>query len=443
MVVEQAVWEAQPRQREFLHRTEDEVLYGGAAGGGKTDALLIHGITRAITYPGSRHLFMRRTFKDLALPGAAIDRSRQLLTGMASWRASDYRWEFPDYGGSVFAFAHLENISDMYNYQGAQLDTILFDELTQFPEEPYQFMRSRNRATVPGIKPTIRAGTNPGNVGHGWVRKRWVDAAPWGEPFPIRAESGAVIASGCFIPARVSDNQRLLERDPGYATRLEGLPEHLRRAYLDGDWDIFAGQVFTEWRRDKHVVRAFVVPKEWPRWCGVDFGYGAPWCCLWLARAPSGVVYVYREAYQKGLSDWDQAKRIRRESHGEDVRWVVADPSAFSRQPNGKSIADVYFESGGIRLSRGNNDRLSGWQRVHEYLRLGVEGLDPGLQVFDTCRNLIRTLPALVYDDHKVEDVDHESGEGSHACDALRYALMASKVRPAAGPVLRDFVATM
>ena len=441
MVVEEALWVAQDRQREFLHRTEDEVLYGGAAGGGKTDALLADAIRLCVEHPGAKTMFLRRTFKDLSRPGSAIDRSKELLTGVANWRGSDFKWEFADYGGSVLAFAHLENPGDVYSYQGTQLDGLYWDEVTQFTEEQYQFLRSRVRATVPGVKPKIRAATNPGNIGHGWVRKRWVDAAPWGSPFPIRAESGAVIASGCFIPARVSDNRRLLERDPGYATRLEGLPEHLRRAYLDGDWDIFAGQVFTEWRRDKHVVRAFTVPKDWPRWCGVDFGYGAPWCCLWLARAPGGTVYVYREAYQKGLSDWDQAKRIRRESHGEDVRWVVADPSAFSKQPNGKSIADVYFDSAGIRLSRGNNDRLSGLQRLHEYLRPGVEGLEPGLQVFDTCANLIRTLPALVYDDHNVEDVDSASDD--HSYDALRYALMASKVKPPAAPILRDFVATM
>ncbi len=423
----EGVWEAQERQAEFLRREEDEVLFGGAAGGGKTDSLLIYAIKTCVEHPGAQALFLRRTFADLDKPGSAIQRSHQLLQGVAEWDGQRFRWNFKH--GSVLAFGHLQRPTDMYAYQGAQVDVLCWDELTQFEEEQYQFLRMRVRATVEGVRPRIRAGTNPGGIGHAWVKRRWVDAAPWGEAFELQDGSHK---TACFIPAKVEDNQALLARDPGYADRLAGLPEHMRRAYLEGDWDIFAGQVFSEWRRDRHVVKPFAVPSEWRRWRGYDYGYSQPMACLWFAKAESGTVYVYRELYGSGLTDVQQARRIGQMSEGEVVRYTVGDPSCWSRQPSGKTIADVLGE-GGVSLRQGNNDRLAGWQRVHEYLACD-EGHEPKLQIFEGCRNLLRELPGLVYDMSKVEDVDTTLPD--HAADALRYGLMAASARKA---VVRSF----
>jgi hypothetical protein len=422
------MWRAQPKQVAFLKRTEDEVLFGGAAGGGKSDALLIDLVRTCTQHPGAKTLFLRRTFADLSKPGAAIDRSRELLTGLAHWDGQNHRWTFGN--GSVLQFGHLQNPGDVYGYQGAQFDRLAWDELTQFEAEQYQFLRSRVRATVPGIRTAIRAATNPGGIGHGWVRARWIDAAPWGEPFTIPTSDSGTI-SACFIPAKLEDNAALLERDPEYRARLGELPDELRRAYLEGDWDLFAGQVFTEWRRERHVVEPQEIPPDWPRWRSVDYGFNAPMCCLWFVRDHDKRVYVYRELHQRGLTDREQAERIRELSGDEVIRFTVVDPSMFSKQPNGASIAEVYARHG-VPVLPGNNDRIAGLQRVHQYLAW-TDARPPAVRVFSVCANLIRTLPALVYDQHKVEDVDTDGED--HDYDAFRYGLMGASVQHGKGRV--------
>ncbi|MCX6021604.1 MAG: phage terminase large subunit, partial [Chloroflexi bacterium] len=289
------VWRAQPRQAAFLRRTEIEALYGGAAGAGKTDALLVFSIRRRVRHPGSRGLLLRRTYADLNREGAAIARSRELLEGAGvRWTASDHKWRFPN--GSVLEFGALETEPDVYKYQGAQYDDICFDELTQFSSFQYRFLMGRTRTVRTDLKPLIRAATNPGGAGHGWVKERFVENAAPLTPFtdPLTG------LTRIFVPARLWDNKALTTADPDYERRLLALPEAERRAYLDGDWDVFSGQVFREFRRDRagqewHVVRPFAIPAEWRRFRALDFGIGAPMCCLWFARDPAGGVVVYRE----------------------------------------------------------------------------------------------------------------------------------------------------
>jgi hypothetical protein len=322
----------------------------------------------------------------------------------------------------------LQNEKDVYNYQSSQFDRLAFDELTQLTEFEFRYLEARARATVRGVMPKIRAGTNPGNVGHGWVKATWIDAAPWDSRFDLPEVNGQSPGTGRFIPSKVDDNQELLARDPGYKDRLNLLPDSIREAYRDGSWDLFVGQFFTEFNRDRHVCKPFAIPRAWPRWIAVDYGYGAPWCVLWLARDPATrQTVVYRELYQTNVIDRVQPTKILAAMAGERCEAAYADPSMWNTQPNGTSIAQVYH-AGHVPIAKANNDRKAGWQRVREALGDDDEGR-PRLQIFETCLNLIRTLPVQVYDPHDSEDLDTEGED--HPEDVLRYALMGASV-PAA-----------
>jgi len=224
-----------------------------------------------------------------------------------------------------------------------------------------------------------------------------------------------------FVRALPADNPYL---SSAYWDELNSLPEPLRRAWVEGDWNVFAGQVFSEWRYDVHVCDPFEIPAHWIRWRAVDWGYSQPFCCLWFAQQPGDDrVYVYRELYAAGLTDREQARRIRELSAGESIRWTLADPSMWTTKTHENatfSTADEYGAEG-VWLSPADNDRLTGVRRVHQALAMRPDG-KPGLLVFRTCVNLIRTLPALPYDAARVEDVDTDAED--HAYDALRYGLM-------------------
>jgi hypothetical protein len=417
-------WRSSGRQAAFLKSTEDEVLYGGAAGGGKTDALLISCARTAVKHAGSQSLFLRRTFADLNKPQAAIPRSHKLFSGSARWDGQQHRWIFPN--RSVIQFGHLQHAKNIYSYQGSQIDWLCWDELTHFTEDEYNYLRSRVRATVPGIKTGIRAATNPGGIGHAWVRKRWVDAGPADTPFVIEEAGRTVMAR--FVPARVWDNAALLERDPEYPTRLATLGDALSRALLEGDWDTFQGQVFTQWRREKHVVRPSDVTLDptWPRWTCTDYGLARPFVTLWLCQDPATLrIYVYREISKPGVLASEQAQMIvaAERRGGDRIRFRVGDPAMWIRQADtGKAISSTYQQNG-VAMQPASNERIIGWERVHEFLRDAPDG-KPYLQVFDTCTELIKNLPALVYDQHVVEDVDTDGPDDE--ADALRYGLMAA-----------------
>lgn len=448
-----AIWAAQPRQAAFLKAPEFEVLYGGAAGGGKTDALLVCGLLWISRYPGAQVLFLRRTYPDLSLPGGAIPRSHELFAGHATWNGSEHKWSFPN-GGAV-QFGHLEHAGAHFNYRGAQIDLLLWDELTQVLLEPYLFLRSRVRPTKDGIVTGIRAATNPGDVGHAWVKRRWVDAAPWGEPFHVRIP-GADPVTARFIPAKLEDNPALLTRDPGYRSRLRELPDHLQRAYEAGDWDIYEGQFFGEWRRELHVCAPFAIPPHWLRWTATDYGFAAPFVHYAFSRDPrTKRVYVYRELFEKGLRDEQQAEAITRAIRREravlgldpetppiHVRHV-GDPSMFNKrsEEDKPSIAAVYRQKG-IPLVPGSNNRKQGWAVVRR--ALATKEIDPEtgeereksprLQVFETCSHLIRTLPEMVRDPLDPEDLaDVIRGQKTEddPVDALRYGLVAEASPPA------------
>ncbi|MEW6045001.1 MAG: phage terminase large subunit [Bacillota bacterium] len=410
------VWAATPRQALFLNAAEDEVLYGGAAGGGKSDALLMFSILRRIAIPGSRGLILRRTFPELER--SLILRSLELLAGRgAAYQAQYKRWRFPN--GSLLEFGYCERDEDVYKYQSAEYEDICFDELTQFTEFQFTYLMSRCRTTKSGVRTLIRAATNPGGVGHGWVRSRFIDIAPWGERY-TDPETGRTRR---FIPAKLVDNPYLAGGQ--YERMLAQLPEAERRALRDGDWDVFAGQVFKEFSRDAHVIEPFPIPAGWRRWRALDFGFTNPACVLWLALGPDETVYVYRELYVTGMRAAELAQRVVEMSRGESITLTLADPAIFAKTGHeGESIAETMRQNG-LPCQKADNDRLAGKQRVHDYLTV-FEGWDGNptsrLKIFSTCTNLIRTLPQLVYDKTRPEDVDTDGED--HAYDALRYALM-------------------
>lgn len=424
--------------------TETEVLYGGAAGGGKTDALLMHGYRLCRRHPHARVLFLRRTYADLRKGGAAIDRGHELFGGLARWNGGSYRWTFDN--GAVLEFGHLQHADSVYNYQGAQFDAILWDELTQFTEDQYTYLVSRVRSRL-GLRPSIRAATNPGGIGHGWVKRQFVDAAPPGAAFALRDADGIPIGSARFIPARLADNAALLEADPSYEQRLARLPDALRRALKDGDWDVFEGQVFTEWRRETHVLGRLAIPPGWPRIVGLDYGTNRPFVALWIAKGDrlpddpepnrpcdSRHLYVYREVHARGWRDEQMADAVAAYSAGETVAAYHADPNSFWLRNNqtGQSPAAL-FALRGLALAPANNDRIMGKRAVETAIARCACGV-PRLRASASCVELVAAIPALPYDKHNVEDVDTDA-EGDDPYDALRYALMGPRPAPARVPL--------
>jgi hypothetical protein len=386
-------------------------------------------------HPGVRAAVFRRTYPELWRTHilTAFDRFPSAFGG--TYRHTNHEWRFMN--GSVLEFCYANGEADVLQYNSAEYQRIAFDELTHFSEYQYRYMISRLRTTTPGLRLQVKAGTNPGGVGHGWVKLRWrIASSEHGESFADELGRSLV-----FIPARVSDNPYLMEADPGYVTRLAALPAAERRALLEGDWDVFSGQVFTEFRRDRHVVRTAALDPSWPRWRAVDYGAARPFVCLWLCQDPATLrVSVYREISRAGVVPASRQAQMIVEATplDEQIRFTVADPAMAIRQADtGASIADIYAASG-VTCHPASNDRLSGLSRVRDFLAEGPDGR-PYLQIFETCPRLCATLPALVYDTHRVEDVDTHGDDDEY--DALRYGLMAAHWLSAApsGPRKRGF----
>ena len=407
------------KQWQFIQSDCEESLFGGAAGGGKSYALLVNALLFALRYAGSRQLLLRRTFPELRR--SLILNSLLLYPAeVAAYRSTEHIWIFKN--GSRIEFGYCDNESDVSKYQSAEYDCISFDELTHFSAYQYICLLARLRGTNPFPK-LVKAASNPGGVGHAWVKERFLTCRPWGEPHAVG--KGRRI----FIPARVYDNKFLLEQDPGYVERLAQLPEWERRAFLEGDWDLFAGQFFAEYRRDRHGMAAFAIPAEWRRFVSIDWGYNDPCAVLWHA-VYDGHIYTYRELYVRQMTASKVAAELKRLSQQEKIDYYVASPDMWQKRGTdalyGENIADS-FAAQGIHLMKADNARQVGWQRVREYLAEAPDG-EPFWRFFpDACPNLARTLPALVFDSHNPEDA---AGGEDHAPESLRYALM-SRPRPA------------
>ena len=397
------------KQKQFIDAKENEVLFGGAAGGGKSYGQIVDALLFALKYPGSKQLILRRTFSEL--DKSLIRTSLGLYPKeIYSFNSSSHTGRFKN--GSCIDFGYCANENDVYQYQSAEYDCIRFDELTHFTEMQYVYLISRVRGANPFPK-QIKSSTNPGGVGHSWVKARFVDPSPSGESFIGKGEMSRV-----FLPSLLRDNAFLNKRDPSYRLRLEALPEKERKALLYGDWNIFDGQYFSEFSTEKHVCEPFEIPASWRRYRTVDYGLDRL-AVLWIAVSHGGRVYVYREYCESNLPISRAARAItERTPPTEDIYATLAPPDLFSRtQESGKTKATLFNEFG-VSFTKTSNDRECGWLAIKELLCDTGEG--PRMQIFKSCTELIKCLPALNIDKIRPTDCANEPHEITHAPDALR-----------------------
>jgi len=402
-------------QEDFLAAGETDVLYGGAAGGGKSYAMLVDPL-RYAHRSAHRALIIRRSMPELR---ELIDKSRELYPKAfpgCKYREVEKLWNFPS--GAKIEFGFLERDADVYRYQGQAYSWIGFDEITHLPTEfSWNYLASRLRTTDPEIIPYMRCTANPGGVGAHWVKKRYVDAE-----IPNTSFIGQDGLQRKFIPARLEDNP-YLALDGRYEKMLKALPPTQRRQLLEGNWDVNEGAAFTEFSLDNHIIAPFEIPIHWERIKGIDYGYASESACIWATIDPSdGTLIVYRELYKKGLTGHDLGLIIT-EMELDDPFAVsgVLDTSAWSQTgTTGPTVGETLVRQG-HKLRRADKNRIQGKIQIHEYLKLQQSGR-PRLQIFNTCPSLIRELQSIPLDKSKPEDVDTHAPD--HAYDALRYLIM-------------------
>ena len=424
-------------QTNFLAATEQEVLYGGAAGGGKSYAMVADPV-RYLSNPNSRMLLVRRSTEELR---ELISVSKQLypraIPGI-KFMERDKTWVAPS--GATLWMSYLDRDDDVMRYQGQAFNWIGFDELTQWPT-PYawNYMRSRLRSTkAAGLPLYMRATSNPGGPGHAWVKKLFIDPERPGTSFWARDEDGTVITwpkghsregqplfKRRFIPATLFDNPYLSD-DGMYEANLLSLPEHQRRQLLEGDWDINEGAAFPEFSRRMHVVEPYQIPSNWVRFRAADYGYGSYTGVLWFAIVPgTEQLVVYREMYVSKVIATDLADMILEVEEGEKIRYGVLDSSLWhNRGDTGPSLAEQMILKGcrWRPADRSKGSRVAGKNEVHRRLQLDDFTQEPRLVIFSNCTNLISQLPSLPLSKNNPEDVDTTAED--HLYDALRYGVM-------------------
>lgn len=416
---------ASERQTMFHTTIADEKLYGGAAGGGKTAAIVAESVTLALEYPGIPINLFRRTIPELKatiLPEIYKQCAEYINAGHMQWHSQDRRFTLKN--GSQIILNYLDTDNDIYRYQGAEMPVIGVDELTQFPQSWIEYLLTRNRTSNPDYPVMFLAGTNPGGVGHGWVKTRFIDPVPPEVINKVELPDGHFVTR-VFIPAKVDDHP-IDKFKEDYSRKLATISdEQLRRALRDGDWDVFAGQVFREWRRDLHVIEPFDIPDYWQKWRAMDYGNNN--AVGWFAQDPmTERIFMYREYRTTKFTEVkEKCKLIKQFEAGEKISYGLADPAIWAtgqgNHNTGKSIAQLFSDEN-VHWMRANNDRKAGLAVVHDHLAIQKDGL-PKLQIFSTCPSIIRTLPSLPYDKIKVDDVNTKADD--HDYDMLRYALMA------------------
>lgn len=436
----------------------DWLLYGGAAGGGKSELMAYHAHNLSVKYPGHRSLLIRTSLPELrrSLIIRTQVRYSQIQT-QASLRSVDNvkAWWYDN--GSIIEYGYCARDEDVGQFMSAEYDFVGFDEATQFT--PYQMLmisgrlRTSKKMAAAGVRTHVMFATNPGDRGHMFLYTMLVSPTQYGkyavvydvsngfeDPPIVRLvelpddpeelekieidhdpNNHLVVA---FVPSTVIDNPFI---DPTYKKHLSMLPEIERRQKLLGDWDTFSGQYFSEFQRSEHVVSPFAIPESWQRYRGIDFGTANPFCCLWGAVDPAdGTMYIYREAYHKNLTAAEQARLIKKLSvdqhdRPESFAMTVGDPSMWSNTSGtGSSVAQQY-QSNGVIMTKAKNHRIGGWQNVRRYMQSSPLDGSVKLKIFDNCLNLIRTIPVMRHASTNPEDLD--TRDEDHAVDALRYLL--------------------
>lgn len=428
------------RQIEFFKSTALHTMYGGARGGGKSWAARRKSVLLCMEYAGLKGLLLRRTFTELRnnhiIPLTAE------LDGYAQWKDKEKAFLFPN--GSRLQLGYCDNDNDKLQYQGAEYDFIIFEEATNFEEEWIVFISTALRTTRTDFKPRIYYTCNPGGVSHAYFKRLFIDR---------QFKEGENPEDYAYIPATVYDNAVLMQANPEYIKQLLALPEAKRRAHLDGDWNVFEGAFFAEFRSESkkykdafytHVCEPFEIPETWYIYRSFDWGYSKPFSCSWWAIDFDGRAFKILELYGcatdangnvlpdtgvKWTADrvFSEIARIEREH-----RWLkgkriegVADPAIWAE--NGGEPIISAADRHGVYFTKGDNTRLPGWMQVRYRLAFDEEGR-PMVYIFSTCRHAIRTLPLLQYSETNPEDLNTKQED--HFADDMRYFCMLNPIPP-------------
>ena len=426
-------------QTEFLAASEREVLYGGAAGGGKSYALLAD-VLRFCNHPHHSGLILRRTndeLRELVLKSQEL--YPQVFPG-AKWSERKSLWTFPS--GARIWMTYLEQDKDVLRYQGQSFTWIGVDELTQYAS-PYawNYLRSRLRTVDADLPTYMRGTTNPGGPGHLWVKKMFIDPSPFNTSFwATDIENNEVLKypkghaledkplfKRRFIPAKLTDNP-YLSRTGEYEANLLSLPEVQRKQLLEGSWDIAEGAAFSEFNRDIHVVEPYEIPSSWRKFRTCDYGYSSWSACLWVAVRPDNKLIVYRELYTKKKTADELADMILQIEHEADEKiWYgILDSSCWhNRGQVGPSIAETMILRGcrWRPSDRSKGSRVAGKNELHRLLRVDEETKESGIDFFKNCIKLISEIPQIPLSKSNPEDVDTKV-DYDHGYDALRYGIM-------------------
>lgn len=433
-------------QEDFLAAWEQEVLYGGAAGGGKSYAMLADPM-RYFGNPNFTGVLFRKTNDELR---ELIMKSHGLYDKAypgAKWQEQKSRWVFPS--GAQMWLTYLDRDTDVERYQGQAFTWIGFDELGHW-DTPYawNYMRSRLRSTDPTIPLSMRASANPGGLGGAWLKKMFINPAPPNSTFNATdIETGEVMVfpkghvregqplfQRRFIPAKLSDNPYLTQ-DDHYEASLLSLPEHIKQQLLYGNWDIMDGAAFTEFDQNIHVIEPFEIPSSWKRFRSCDYGYTSFAAVHWFAIDPIyETLIVYRELYVTKHTGLDLADKILALEKDEKIMYGMLDSSVWQeRGQRGPSVAEEMIMRG-VRWrpsDRGKGSRTAGKNRLHELLKVKDMGVDinneiiwrPGIQFFNNCRQIIADLPTLPVDPDGADDIDQKHAS-DHTYDSIRYGIM-------------------